>query len=407
MLFNVNKIREDFFTTSSQFSGQPPIYLDSACTTLRPNSVIDAGNLYYLNHPSCHGRAVHQFGQETTKVFEGARARIKNFLNAQKSDEIIFAKNTTEALNIIAQGFSFKEGDVILTTNLEHNSNLLPWQMLCNQKGIVYKRCTISPTDDEFSLALYEEMFLKNKIKLVSMFHISNVTGMILPIREMVKIAHEHGALFMLDAAQSVVSQNIDVRELDVDFLTFSFHKAFGPSAFGVLYGKYELLKNIKPLCCGGESVVDAQYDSLVWANVPHRFEAGLQNYAAAAAATAALDFIEKIGPHKILAHEISLNQFATEQLLLNDQIKILGPSQANQRSAILNFNILDKNMGEVSRLLDQSKSIMCRSGVHCCHAWYHFNKLPPSLRVSFSVYNTQKEIEIFIEAIQLIIRYF
>lgn len=407
MSLDTKKIRADYAVLGKKVGGQLPIYFDNACTTLRPESVIKASQAYYTDHPACHNRAVHKFGKQTTKEYEAARSTVARFLGADKPQEIVFTRNTTEGINLIANGLDFKKGDIVLTTNMEHNSNLIPWQMLAMEKGIVHKLVDIKKDDQAFDLESYKKIFTEGKVRLVSVFHTSNVTGMSLPIKEMVQIAHENGALFLLDAAQAIAHQKINVKELDVDFLAFSFHKAFGPSGFGSLYGKFELLQKLKPLLYGGETVLDADYTSFTFAETPYRLEAGLQNYAAAMGGAEALRYIEKLGIQRFHQHEVKINQLITKELLKHSNIEILGPKEAELRSGILNFSLKNKDMGELSILLDESKNIMTRSGFHCAHAWFHKENLPPTLRLSFSIYNTQEEAETFVSVINQIIQFY
>ena len=407
MKLNVEKIRADFRCFDKKLAGQFPIYFDSACTTLRPTNVIEVGNNYYYDHPACHNRAVHKFGQQTTKEYEAARKEVQRFLGAAKMEEIVFVKNTTEGINLVANGLDLKKGDIVLTTNMEHNSNLIPWQILSSKLGIQHRLIDIAKNDESFNLNAYKQAFLNNKIRLVSVFHTSNVTGMTLPIKEMVQIAHENGALFLLDAAQSIAHQKINVRDLDVDFLAFSFHKTFGPSGFGALYGKLDLLQKLNPLCYGGETVLDADYNSFTFSETPFRFEAGLQNYSGAMAAAESLRYIDRLGLESFQEHEVILNRYVTNELLKHSSVEIIGPKNPELRSSIVNFQIKNKDMGELSILLDNSKNIMTRSGFHCCHAWYHKEQLSPSLRLSFSVYNNLKEAEIFVSVLDQIIKYY
>lgn len=407
MSLDIHKIRSEYSCLSKKIHGQSPIYFDNACTTLRPQEVIDAGNKYYLEHPACHGRSVHSFGKLTTKEYEKARKTVQLFLNTRKVEEIVFTKNTTEGINLLANGFDFKKNDMVLTTNMEHNSNLIPWQILVNDKGIQHKIINISKNENSLNLENYKRAFRENKIRLVSVFHTSNVTGMTLPIKEMVQIAHENGALFMLDAAQSIAHQKIDVRSLDVDFLSFSFHKAFGPSGMGVFYGRLELLQKLKPMCYGGETVNDADYTSFTFSETPYRFEAGLQNYAGAMAGAEALRYIENLGVENFHQHEVAINCYISKELLKHKNVEIIGPSDPELRSSIINFLIKDKDMGEISIVLNESRNIMTRSGFHCCHAWFRKEKLPPSLRISFSAYNTMEEAEVFISVINQVIQHY
>lgn len=370
------------------------IYLDNACVTLKPSSVIQKASEYYEQYSACHNRSVHSFGLMTTKEFESSREEFKIFLNAKKNSEIIFTKNTTESINIIARGIETNINDVILTTSIEHNSNLLPWQSLSFTKGIVHKIIDVSPQDQVFNLETYKDIFKNTNVKLVSVPYVSHVTGMAFPIKEMIEIAHENGALFLLDAAQALTTHQIDVQKLDLDFLVGSIHKMFGPSGVGILYGKQQLLEKLNPSNLGGETVINATFSSFELAPLPARFEYGLQNYSGIIAAKEAIKFVKSISQTKINENNLVLNKLLTSSIKKLSGAQIIGPSDPALRPSILNFSISNLDMGEVSVLLDKTKDIMCRSGVHCTHAWYNHHKLKPTLRFSFSIYNDTKEIE-------------
>ncbi len=383
------------------------IYLDSACTTLCPDRVLSKHNQFYQEFPSCPNRSIHGWSKKSNKAISLAREAVKNFINAQRVDEIVFTKNTTESLNLVAQGLDFSPGDTVLITSLEHNSNLLPWQKIRVEKNINLKFLDISPPNYSIDLKQLEETLKNSHVKILSLFHTSNVTGITLPIAEITKIAHKYNTLVMLDCAQAVSSHIIDVVNLDVDFLAFSSHKMFSVSGIGVLYGKYKHLNNLKPLILGGETVVDAELGNYTSADLPYKLEAGIHNYAGIIALNEAINFILDIGGQKIISnHCLRLNTILTENLNSNKKIHLIGPSAPTSRTNIYNFFIENKNMAEFSILLDQSKNIYCRSGVHCAHAWYHLHQLPPSLRISFSIYNTEKEIQLVSDTINDLIRF-
>ena len=402
MSFNPQLLRNDFpILNNKKF-----IYFDNACTTLRPQKVIEKGNQYYFEHPSCHNRAVHAFGKETTREVELARDLAKNFINALYSSEIVFTRNATESLNIVAHGLDLKKDDVIVTTSLEHNSNLIPWKEIANKKGIIHKVFNINPSDEKFDLNAFKNFIHSEKVKLVSLIHVSHVTGMILPIKEIIQICHENQAKVLIDAAQSISLLKIDVQELDIDFLVFSLHKMFGPSGMGILYAKKSELQKLNPLYLGGETVSDSYYDKYTLAEIPYRFEAGLQNYSGILAAGEAFQYVGELKKQSIFDHEVKLNQIITDNLRKNTKVVILGPQNPELRPSIVNFYIKEKDMGEISILLDKTKSIMVRSGVHCCHAWYHHHQLKPSLRLSLAPYNTIEEAELFNQTINGIIQF-
>ncbi|WP_372654543.1 aminotransferase class V-fold PLP-dependent enzyme [Halobacteriovorax sp.] len=403
MTINISKLREDFpvFKNNKKFT-----YFDNACTSLRPRSVIEAMNEYYELHPSCHNRTLHSFGVQTTKKFEGARKVVSEFIGASNPKEIIFTRNTTEAINIISKGINWQSGDRILTSDMEHNSNLLPWQFLVKEKGVLLNHFEIN---DQYSVNLeeFEKILSENKYKLVSFHHTSNVTGSSLPVKELTEIAKKYGALVLIDCAQAMTTSTINVEELNADFIAFSFHKCLGPSGIGALYGKIDALEQLTPMLYGGETVIDSTYESCTFSEIPYRFEAGLQNYSGAFGARAAIEYIKSIGISNISNHIVKLNSILTEALLKEDRVTILGPKDPPLRGGIVNFLVEGLDLGQISLILDKSHRIMVRSGVHCCHSWYHKKELKPSLRVSLGPYNTEEEVRHFIEVILPIIRFF
>jgi cysteine desulfurase / selenocysteine lyase len=393
--FDPYKIRKDFHCLN-QNDKQKPIYLDNACMTLKPDTVVDEIIDYYKNHPACHNRALHEFGKITTEKVEATRKNISRYLNCKSgSESIVFTKNTTESINMIANMMSFEEGDIILTTDLEHNSNILPWQFLSVKKRITFKQVSVNPETTEFNFEEFENVLRTNKVKLVSLFQISNITGIALPIQEITKMAHRYGALVLLDAAQSLSHVKIDVQELDVDFMALSIHKSFGPTGMGLLYGKKNLLENFTPFYVGGEGVTDTNYDSCVLERSPERFEVGLQNYAGIIGAGAAIKYLSNINLKKAHSHIVELNQSLADQLKIANEVSVIGPENAHDRNGILNLKILDKDPYEIAMFLSKKSRIMVRSGVHCGHSWYHKYELAPSLRISFSIYNIKEEVDI------------
>ena len=404
MSYKPEEIRKDFPVLSRRINGKLPVYMDNACMTLKPAQVVDAMNRYYFEHPSCHKRAVHHFGKMTTEQFRKARCAVQAFIQAKQAEEIVFTRNTTESINIVAHGLRLQAGEAVLTSDLEHNSNLLPWIAL-SSKGIKHHMFALTP-DSPFSQEEFEKA-LTPEVKLVSVFHTSHVTGQTLPVAEIIKTAHAHGALVLLDGAQSVGHQRIDVQNLDVDFLAFSFHKMLGPTGMGCLYAKKEHLRKMPPLLVGGETVEDVDYGAYLLSDTPAKFEAGLQNYAGAMGVSAALDYLKQIGMDNLQQHVTTLNETLTTELQQSDKVHILGPPAAALRAGIVNFTLNGMDSGELSLLLDQTDNIMTRSGIHCCHAWYKKYNKPPSLRVSLYAYNTIEEVRHLAETINNIIRYF
>ncbi|MFH1589453.1 MAG: cysteine desulfurase [archaeon] len=392
MGLNVNKVRRDFPIFQKNI-----VYFDNSCVTLRPEQVIEAMNKYYREFPACAGRSMHQLGNKVTEEVDKARSSIKKFINAKLKAEIIFTRNTTESINLIANSFKFEKGDKVMITDKEHNSNLLPWQFLA-EKGIIRLKILASKEDNTFNLESFEREV--KDVKLVSMVHTSNMDGVTNPVKDIIKIAHKNGALVMLDAAQSAPHHEIDVRNLDVDFLAFSGHKMLGPSGIGVLYGKKELLENLNPFLVGGETVKDSTYTSRVIEDLPHRFEAGLQNYAGIIGLGEAARYLMNIGINNIEKHELRLTRKLTIGLQKMGDISIIGPG-FEHRGGITSFNIRNKDPHQVAMLMDSSANIMLRSGAHCVHAWFNKHKMTGSVRASLYFYNTEEEVDSFLKNLE------
>jgi cysteine desulfurase/selenocysteine lyase len=393
---DIQRIRQDFPLLQKGINGRPVVYFDNACQTLRPLPVIEAVSDYYRNYPACAGRSVHKLGELVTKKCEKSRKRIARFIGAKRKEEIIFTRNTTEGINLIARSLGLESGDVVVTTDKEHNSNLIPWQILSQKIGIVH-RLVLSKEDNTFDLEAFEAV-MDGEVKLVSMVYVSNLDGVLIPAPEIIKIAHRHGAKVLLDAAQAVPHRRINVGELGVDFLAFSGHKMLGPSGIGVLYGKYDLLQELEPFLVGGDTVAYSTYKGHEFLPLPEKFEAGLQNYAGIIGLGAAVEYLSKIGFDKIGRREYELNKFITEGISEIPKAKIIGPPEPERRGGIVSFYIEGVDPHQVALVLDESANIMIRSGQHCVHSWFDAHGLGGSARASLYFYNTLGEAEIFIE---------
>jgi cysteine desulfurase/selenocysteine lyase len=405
---NTTKIRDDFPILKNGLNGKPIIYFDNACMTLRPRQVVEKIEQYYYEYPACAERSHHKLGKKATEEYNNSRTIVRKFINAKSDKEIIFTRNTTESINLISKSFGFRNGDVIISTNKEHNSNLLPWQMIAREKGLQRERiATSSDLKDGFDLTRFEDVLKKSKSKnaqsFVSMMQTSNMDGTSIPVKEIINIAHQYDALVMLDCAQSVPHKPIDVKKLDVDFLAFSGHKMLGPTGTGVLYGREELLKKLSTYNVGGSTVNDTTYDSAEFAQLPEKFEAGLQDYAGFIGLGAAIEYLKKY-IDDIHEHELRLNRIVTDGL--KDHINILGPQDPKLRSGIISFNAKNKmDYHEVALLLDSYANIMIRSGRHCVHSWFNANKIDGSARASFYLYNTEEEAKLFVDKTKEILK--
>ena len=396
---NIEKTRNDF----PFLKNNKNIYFDNACNTLRPLSVIEKMNEYYIDYPVCAGRSNFSLADKLTNEINEVRKQVARFIGTRKDSEIIFTKNTTESINLIAKSFEFVKGDIILTTDKEHNSNLIPWQYLAKEKDLIHKVIPSNP-DNTFNLDNYKEL-LNPRVKLVAIGMTSNLDGVSVPAKEIIEIAHKNGSLVLLDAAQAAAHGEINVSKLDADFLAFSGHKIFGPSGTGVLYGKSDLLESLNPFLLGGSAVSNSTYEEYDLMPIPERFEAGLQNFSGILGLGKAIKYIAKIGFKNIVKQELLLNNYLSSELLKIDGLKIIGPIDASKRSGIISFYIDGLNVHELSVMLDRSADIMLRSGQHCVHSWFNAHNIDGSLRISLSFYNTMEEAKKFVEEFNKIIK--
>jgi cysteine desulfurase/selenocysteine lyase len=396
---NIQKIREDFPILSKEINGKPIIYLDNACMTLKPTQVIEAMNEYYYEHPACGGRSVHKFGTQVSIKCDRARKKIKKFVNADDSKEIIFTRNTTEGINLIARCYKFKKGDVVLTTDREHNSNLAPWHIMRELKGIRHE-IVPSNSDNTFNMEAFQERIGKG-IKMVSMVHTSNLEGYTIPAEEIIKIAHDHGALVMLDGSQSAAHRYLDIKSLDVDFFSLSIHKMCGPTGMGVLYGKSHLLNDLSPFIVGGDTIFETTYRTSKFLDPPNRFEGGLQNYAGILGSGAAVEYLSNIGMKNIQEHETKLNTIMTSKLEKISNVHIIGPKEPEKRAGIVGFWVDDMDAHDLAMIMDEVANIMLRSGMHCVHSWFNARGINGSIRASAYLYNTEEEVKIFGETLE------
>jgi cysteine desulfurase/selenocysteine lyase len=393
---DISKYRKDFPILNTD---NPPVYLDSACMTLRPQVVIDAITDYYTNYPACGGRSVHKLSWQVTENFEMARDSLRRFMGAENSTEIVFTKNATESMNIVANGLNLKKGDKVLTSDKEHNANVVPWHHLAKYKGIKYD---VLPAKDNyyFDIEALKES-LDSKTKLFSFVHTSNLDGHTNPAKEIVEICHDKGIRVMIDTAQSAPHKEVNVVDLDVDFAAVSAHKFCGPSGMGALYGKYDELKELIPTYVGGSTVVNSTYKDYELLPPPSCFEPGLQNYAGAIGSGAAAEYIMDIGRDNIQEHENKLNKLMTKELADVESLNLVGPSDANQRGGIFSFNVDGWDPTEIAMHLDEEYNVAIRSGMHCVHSWFNSRGIAGTARASVYLYNNENDVLSFTNAIK------
>jgi len=398
---DIKRIRQDFPMLQENSGRKAITYFDTACQSLRPKTVIDAINQYYLKSSACSGRSMHQLAAEVTRNCDQARSTLAKFLGAAKKEEVVFTRNTTEGINLVANSLNLQQGDVVLISDKEHNSNLIPWQTQARKKGILVK-IVPSCADNTFDLEAFEKS-LNKKVKLVSLGYTSNLDGVSIPAAEIIKRAHQNGSRVLLDAAQTVPHQKINVRSLDVDFLAFSGHKMLGPSGTGVLYGKYQLLEEMEPFLVGGDTVASSTYDTCEFLPPPEKFEAGLQDYAGIMGLGAAAKYLQDVGFEAIQKQELFLNESITAQIKDIPRLKLIGPADPKLRGGIVTFYLEGVDSHRIALMLDQMASIMVRSGQHCVHSWFNAHHIQGSVRASLYFYNTQEEAALFISSLKKI----
>lgn len=391
--YDVDKIRADFPTLSRDIRGKTLVYLDNAASSLKPNQVIDRIATYYKLEVSNVHRGAHYLAEQGTVSYENARETVARFLNAANVSEIVFTRGTTEAINLVAQAYGgthFNEGDEIILTEMEHHSNIVPWQMIAHQRGCKIKVIPITDSG-ELVFEKYLEL-LSSKTKMVAMTWTSNTLGTINPIEKYIEAAHRVGAKVLIDAAQAVSNIPVDVQKLDCDFLVFSGHKVFGPYGIGALYGKSELLEMMSPYQGGGSMISEVTFEKSTWAAVPQKFEAGTPSIADAIGLAAALNYLTKIGIETAASHEHAVLEYATRSLKEIPGVRVIGEAPA--KASILSFVIDGVHPSDIGSLIDQ-QGVAIRAGHHCCQPLMRRLGIPATARASFSIYNTFKEVDI------------
>ena len=388
--------QKDFPILNTKVNGRPLIYFDNAATSQKPKVVIDQINKYYETYNSNVHRGVHELSQKATSQYEAARAKVQQFIGANHLEEIIFTKGTTDGINIVASSWAenqLSKGDEIIISTMEHHSNIVPWQILCEKIGAVL---VVAPINEKGELILEEfETLITPKTKLISISHVSNTLGTINPIKEIIQLAKENNCKILVDAAQSVPHFGIHVSKLDCDFLVFSGHKIFAPTGVGVLYVKNERYQEMKPYQGGGDMIKEVSFEKTTYNKPPYKFEAGTPNIAGVIGLSAAISYVESIGIDKISSIEDELLHYATEKIAELKSIKIFGT--ADNKASVISFNVDGIHPFDVGTLLDQS-GIAIRTGHHCTQPLMNFYNIPGTARASFAFYNTKKEIDIFIE---------
>ena len=401
----MTEYREDFPILSREVHGRPLVYLDNAATTQKPRAVLEAMDALYTTCNANVHRGIHTLSQEATALHEAARERVRSFLNARSTAEIVFTRGTTESLNLVAASFSqafLREGDEVIVTVMEHHSNIVPWQLARERWGFTLR---VVPMDDEGRLDLEAYAALLNeRTRLVCCCQVSNVLGTVNPVREMARMAHDAGAYFLVDGAQSVPHFPVDVQELDCDFLTFSAHKIYGPTGVGVLYGKEALLEQLPPYQGGGEMIARVTFEHTTFERLPFKFEAGTPDYVGTHGLAAALDYVEAVGLDRIAAHEEVLTRHAMARMAEIDQMQFYGTVPG--KTSVVSFNVGQIHPMDLGTLLDRL-GFAIRTGHHCAQPLMARCGVEGMARVSFALYNTEDEIDRFMEALQRVVRMF
>ncbi len=403
--FDAKKVRADFPILQQQVNGKPLVYLDNGATSQKPQVVIDELVRYYSTENANVHRGVHTLSQNATEDYEGSRAKVKRLLNAVDDHEIIFTRGTTDSINTVAQSFgkqTLGPGDEVIVSNMEHHSNIVPWQMLREEKGVVLK---VVPIDDSGELLMDEyERMLSPRTKLVSITHVANALGTILPVEQIISMAHDRGVPVMLDGAQAVPHMAVDVQKLDCDFYVFSGHKIFGPTGIGVLYGKAELLEAMPPVQGGGDMIKSVTFENTIYNDLPYKFEAGTPNIAGAIGLGVAIDYVQSVGYESFAAYEDELLDYGTKALEQIGGLRIIGTSP--RKAGILSFVMEDIHPHDIGTILD-AEGVAVRTGHHCAQPVMQRFQIPATVRASMAMYNTREDIDALVSAIDRVIEVF
>jgi cysteine desulfurase/selenocysteine lyase len=406
--YNINKVRNDFPILSREVYGKPLVYLDNAATTQKPLCVLDAMREEYLNVNANVHRGVHYLSQQATDLHEAAREKVRQFVNATKTEEIVFTRGTTEAINLVASSFcesQMQEGDEVLVTEMEHHSNIVSWQLQATKRGILVRHVPI--TDDGKLCIDQLEKLITPRTKIISVAHVSNVLGTVNPVEQIIRIAHSHHIPVLVDGAQSAPHFQVDVQAMDCDFFAFSGHKTYGPTGIGVLYGKEEWLEKLPPYQGGGEMIDKVTWEKTTFERLPFKFEAGTPDYVATHGLATAIDYINSLGLDAIRQHEQELTNYCMEQLQTIDNIKIYGPQgNSMQKDAVVSFNVGDIHHLDMGTLLDRL-GIAVRTGHHCAQPLMDRLGISGTVRASFALYNTKEEIDTLIAGIRRVSKMF
>ncbi len=403
--FDVEKIRRDFPILSEYVHGKKLVYLDNAATTQKPQVVIDTLRQYYSSRNANIHRGVHHLSGVATRLYEGTRAKIRRFINASSDREIIFTRGTTEGINLVAQSYGRKfigKDDEIIISEMEHHSNIVPWQMLCQQTG---SKLRVIPMNDEGEILFDEfEKMLNERTKFVSIIHVSNALGTINPVKKIIDLAHTYHIPVLVDGAQSIAHLKVDVRELNADFFVFSGHKILGPTGIGVLYGKEKLLESMPPFLGGGDMIRTVTFEKTTYADLPHKFEAGTPNIAGVIGLGAAIEYIQKVGLTNIAVYEHDLLRYATEELLKINGLQIIGT--AREKASVISFILCAIHPHDIGTIID-TEGVAIRTGHHCAQPVMQHFGLPATARASFSFYNTREEVDTLVSGLHKVLEVF
>lgn len=399
-MLDIQSIRAQFPILTQKVNGKPLVYFDNAATSQKPKVVIEAIASYYEEINANIHRGVHKLSQLATDAYEVSRVKIQNHINAKHNYEVLFTSGTTHGINLVSNGFAslLKEGDEVMVSALEHHSNIVPWQMLCERTGA---KLTVIPMDENGELIFSEfERLLSEKTKVIAVNHISNALGTINPIKKIIEKAHQFGTAVLIDGAQSAPHVKPDVQELDCDFYVFSGHKICGPTGTGILYGKEEWLNKLPPYQGGGEMIKEVTFEKTTYAELPHKFEAGTPNIAGGIVLGTAIDYLNEVGFENIAKYEHELLEYGTKRLLEIEGLKIYGPKSLENKTSVISFNVGNIHPYDIGTIVDKM-GIAVRTGHHCAQPIMNFFNIPGTIRASFSFYNTKEEIDALVEAVK------